>query len=230
MRKTLFTIFLTSAAIFMASCGGSKTNDAEKSDAESEAIFVVEEGQEYTELTKVPLPCSKEELSAAWKKIGHIEASKGKGLDYKQHLPELFISTDLDGDGCPEVLLRGESPYAAIFTFAKDSLQLITFVDHAQIGLGITPDGIIVRSGTQRGGAFSSQFLKLTQSQISAVGETHETFSIQGNAMVSTGTKYFLQGDSAMVEVSQEAYQEVAPKQSATYLEDIEDWEDFRKP
>ena len=48
--------------------------------------------------------------------------------------------------------------------------------------------------------------------------------------MVSTGKKYQLRNDSAMVEVTADDFQKVAPQQNATYLEDIEGWEDFRKP
>lgn len=48
--------------------------------------------------------------------------------------------------------------------------------------------------------------------------------------MVSSSIRYFLGNDSAKTEVSKEAYQKVAPQQDATFLEDIDGWEDFRKP
>ena len=150
MRKILSTIVLASAAFLPIGCGSSQTQDAEKNDAETGAIIQTEEGLEMVELSKVPLPCTKEKIYAAWKQIGRIEGKKGKMLDYRQTPLTLFISTDLDGDETPEILLRGEAPYAAIFTYAKDSLQLITFVDHPRLGLGVTPDGYIMRSGSNR--------------------------------------------------------------------------------
>ena len=130
MRKILSTIVLASAAFLPTGCGSSQTQDAEKNDAETGAIIQTEEGLEMVELSKVPLPCTKEKIYAAWKQIGRVEGKKGKMLDYRQTPLTLFISTDLDGDETPEILLRGEAPCAAIFTYAKDSLQLITFVDH----------------------------------------------------------------------------------------------------
>lgn len=231
MRRTISTIFMATAAFFLASCSSSQKKEEGSKDADTtESSIMTGEDSEYIELTKDPLPCSKELLSAAWKQIGEGEASRGKALNYKQHAPTLFISTDLDGDGSPEVLLRGEPPYAAIFAYVNDSLQLITHIDQPQLGLGITPDGVIIRSGTQRDGSFLSQFIKMEKSQIVSTGEFHESFAIQNNEMVSSGTKYLLQGDSALTEVSKEAYLEVSPKQNSTYFEDLEDWEDFRKP
>ena len=230
MRKTLSTLILLSAALMLAGCDSSQKKDKAKDDAATETSIVTEESMEYTELTKAELPCSKEELSVAWKQIGVIEGLRKKALDYKQNAPTLFIASDLDKDGSPEVLLRNEGTYAAIFSFAEDSLQLITYVDNPHIGLGITPDGAIMRSGTDRNGSSVTQFIKLENSQIAAAGETRETFSIQGNEMVSNGTKYVLQTDSALVEVSKDEYKLVAPEQQGTFLEDIEGWEDFRKP
>ncbi len=230
MRKILSTIVLASAAFLPTGCGSSQTQDAEKNDAETGAIIQTDEGLEMVELSKVPLPCTKEKIYAAWKQIGRIEGKKGKMLDYGQTPLTLFISTDLDGDETPEILLRGEAPCAAIFTYAKDSLQLITFVDHPRLGLGVTPDGYIMRSGSNRDGSFFSEFIKLDKGKVVAAGEAHETFSIQNNEMVSTGTEYALRRDTATVKVSKEEYEKVAPKKNGTYLEDIDGWEDFRKP
>lgn len=230
MRRILSTIVLASAALLLASCGSSQTKKSEKNGTEAEAGIMTDESHVYTELKKMPLPCSKELLYAAWKQIGENEASRGKALDYRQNSPVFFISTDLDEDGNPEVLLRSEPPYAAIFTFLQDSLQLITYVEHPQVGLGITPDGCIVRNGTGGGNAYFSEFIRLENSEVAAKGMTRETFSIQDNAMRSDGTEYMLQTDTAKAKVSKEEYQKVAPAQSGTYLEDIEGWEDFRKP
>lgn len=230
MKKILFAIVMASVALLPIGCDSSQTKDAGKNDADSTASIMTDDDLEYTELVKVPLPCTKEELSAAWKQIScGNEAHKGKALNYKEHTPIFFISTDLDGDDKAEVLMRGESPYAAIYSYVKDSLYLITFVDHAQIGLGITPGGVIVRSGSNRSGSFS-QFIKLENSLPATKGECRETFSIQGNEMVSADIQYFLETDSAMVKVSKEKYQNVAPHQDATFFEDIDGWEDFRKP
>ena len=230
MRKILSTIALASAFLLPTGCGSSQAEDAEKTDAEAEENIMTDEGLEVTELSKVSLPCSKEALSAAWKQIGTVEVKRGKALDYRHNTPSFYISTDLDGDKCPEILLRGEPPYAAIFTYAKDSLHLITFVDFAQIGLSITQDGDIIRSGSNRDGSFCSEFIKLKNSKIAITGETCESFSIQNNEMVSDGIQYMLQNESGLVKVSKEEYQKVAPKQAGTYIEDIDGWEDFRKP
>ena len=230
MRKTLSTLVLASAALMLAGCGSSQTKDKEKDGAETETSIVSEESLEYTELTKAELPCSKEELSVAWKQIGVIEGLRKNALDYKQNAPTLFIASDLDKDGVPEIILRNEGTYAAIFSFAEDSLQIITFVDNPHIGLGITPDGAIMRSGTDRNGSSLTQFLQLEKSRLAASGEMRETFSIQDNEMVSNGTKYLLQTDSALVEVTKDEYKLAAPEQQGTFLEDIEGWEDFRKP
>lgn len=230
MRKILLGIFLASATLFMASCGSSQTKDDGKNENGSEANIMTEEGLEYTELTKVPLPCSKEILYTAWKQIGVIETSRRKSLDYKQHTPTLFISADLDKDGSPEILLRGEEPYAAIYTYTKDTLQLITFVDNPHIGLGITPNGVIMRNGTDHDGASISHFIKLKDSQVAVSGETRETFFIEKNEMVSGKVQYLLKKDTTTVEVNAEEYKQFAPEQNGTFLEDIDGWEDFRKP
>ena len=230
MRKILPTIVWATAMLLPTGCDLLQTKDAKKDDAGSETSIMINEAPEYTKLKQVPLPCTKEVLYNAWKQIGAIESSRGKTLDYKQNTPSLFISTDLDEDGNPEVLLRSEPPYAAIFTFIEDSLRLITYVEHAQIGLGITPDGVIVRNGSNRDNSFLSEFIKLENSQIAAKGVSRETFSTQGNEMVSSGTEYMLLKDSVMAKASKEEYLKVAPKQDGTYLEDIDGWEDFRKP
>lgn len=230
MRKFLPAILFASSALLFIGCSLSKPQDNKESEPENEQPFMVEEELEYTELAKVALPCSKEMLYNAWKQIGVIEGARKRILDYKQHTPTLFLSTDLDKDGNPEVLLRGEPPYAAIFSFVKDSLHLITCVNRTEVGLGITPDGAIVRNSSDHGGASVSEFIQLKESHVVATGATHETFVIKDNALVSNGKKYMLQGDSAMVEVSKDEYLQLAPQQEGTYLEDIDGWEDFRKP
>lgn len=230
MRKILSTIVLASMTLLPTGCGSSQAEDAEKKDAEAEENIMTDEGLEVIELKKMPLPCSKEILSAAWKQIGSIEVKRKTVLDYRHNTPIYFISTDLDGDKCPEILLRGEQPYAAIFTYAKDSLRLVTFVNHPQIGISITQDGAIIRSGSNREGDYLVKFIKLKDSKIYVRGESRETFSIQKNEVVSSGIEYLLQKDTAMVKVTKEEYQKVAPVEAGTYIEDIEGWEDFRKP
>lgn len=230
MRKTLYTIILASFALMMTGCGSKSAKDDNAGEQASEQTFASEESLEYTELKKVQLPCDKDLLYTAWKQIGVIDLKKKKSLDYDAHTPTLFLSTDLDDDGNPEVLLRSVPPYAAIFTFAKDSLRLITFVDQPEMGLAITPDGTILRNGIGAGASSISEFIKLENSEISTSGAIRETFVIKDGAMVSGETQYMLQTDSAMTKVSKEAYQQVAPQQNGTYLEDIDGWEDFRKP
>lgn len=230
MRRILTTIFLASATLITIGCSSSGKKSDKDSGQETEQAFMNEEGPEYTELKKMPLPCPKELLYTAWKQIDAGEAQRKKTLDYKQHTPTLFISTDLDEDGNPEIILRGEPPYAAIYSFVKDSLHLISFIDRTDMGFAITQDGIIQRNGTGAGGASISEFIKLEGSQIAASGAVRETFVIKDNAMVSGGTQYMLQTDSAMTEVSKNEYLKIAPQQEGSYLEDIEGWEDFRKP
>lgn len=230
MRKTLSTIFLTSLAVLMIGCNFKKQKDDKKNGQETEQAFVTDESLEYTELKKVPLPCDKDLLYIAWKQIGTVELQRKKVLDYESHTPTLFLSTDLDKDGNPEILLRSEPPYAAIYTFKEDSLKLITYVDQAQLGLAITPEGTILRNGIGANGSTISEFIQLENSEMSASGATRETFVIKGNTMVSGDTQYLLQTDSALVKVSKEEYEQVAPQQNGTYLEDIDGWDDFRKP
>ena len=169
-------------------------------------------------------------LYNAWKQIGLVDPQKKKGLDYKAHTPSLYISTDLDKDGNAEVLMRGEPPYAAIFTIMKDSVHLVALVDQKEMGLSITQDGTIWRSGIGSKGSSISEFIKLENSQIAATGVTRESFVIKDGQMVSGGTQFMLQSDSALVEVSKDEFFQVAPQQNGTYLEDIEGWDDFRKP
>ena len=231
MKRILYALVLASASMLPLGCDSTRTNGNGKGYDESATTAPADEALELTELTKASLPCSKEMLSVAWKQIeAPADTRRGKALDYKQHSPTLFLSADLDGDDIPEILLRGESPYAAVFSYAADTLHLITFVDHAQNGLGVTPEGAIVRSGSSRDGSLVSQFIRLDGSLPAATGESREKFSILGGKMVSSGVRYYLQGDSAMAEVSQEEYQESAPRQGVTFFEDIEGWEDFRKP
>ena len=176
------------------------------------------------------LPCAKDSLYNEWKQIGVIELQRKKTLDYKQHTPLLYLSTDLDDDGNPEVLLRGEPPYAAIYTFIKDSLKLLTYVDQAEMGLAITPDGTIIRNGMGSNGSSVSEFIRLEESKIAASGAIRETFVIKDGSMTSGGMKYMLKNDSTLVEVSKDEYLKVAPQQEGTYLDEIDGWEDFRKP
>ena len=230
MRKTLFMICLAAFAMMTVGCDSSKTKDGKESKPEEEQAFADEADFEFTELKKVQLPCSKDSLYYAWKCIGVVDLQRKKTLDYKQHTPTLFLSTDLDDDGNPEVLLRGEPPYAAIYTFTKDSLHLVTFVNQAAMGLAITPDGTIIRNGIGTGGSTLSEFIRLEKSKEAASGAIRETFVIKDGTMVSGGMHYMLKNDTAMVEVSKEEYEKVAPQQAGTYLEDIDGWEDFRKP
>ena len=230
MRRFLSSIVLASSTLLLTGCGSSQTKNSEKDNADTLTSIVAEEGFEYTELTKVPLPCSKERLYTAWKQIGTIEVSRKKTLDYRQHTPTLFISSDLDKDGNAEVLLRSEPPYAAIFTFVKDSLQLITFVDKLDMGLAITQDGIILRNSKGENGSSISEFIKLEKEHTPVSGATCEMFSIKDNVMVSNGIQYMLRADSGMVKVSKEEYEQIMPEHEGTFLEEIDGWEDFRKP
>ena len=87
-----------------------------------------------------------------------------------------------------------------------------------------------MRSGASSKGDFMMQFIKLKDSKIAASGAVKEAFTLKGNEMVSEGMHYMLQVDSALVEVTKEEYEQVLPNQEATYFEDLEGWEDFRKP
>ena len=98
------------------------------------------------------------------------------------------------------------------------------------MGLAITQDGAIIRNGIGFNGSSVSEFIKLENSTIAASGAARETFVIKDGKMVSGSTKYMLQNDSTTVEVKKEEYQRVAPQQDGTYLEEIDGWEDFRKP
>ena len=98
------------------------------------------------------------------------------------------------------------------------------------MGLAITPEGIILRNGVGNNGSSISEFIRLKDSKNETSGAIRESFVIKDGVMVSGGTKYMLQNDSALVEVSKDEYLAVAPQQEGTYLEDIEGWEDFRKP
>jgi len=230
MRRIFTTVIITSLALVIGSCGFKQNKDNKKGGQEGGQALVIEDGEEFTELTKMPLPCSKETLYAAWKQIKCDEVSRKKALDYEEHSPIFFIAADLDGDGKAEVLLRGEAPYAAIYSYVNDSLHLITHVERAEIGLAITPDGDIIRNSAGNTGAAVSEFIRLKDSQIAHQGAVRETFTVKDNALVSESTKYLLQNDTALVEVSKEAYQKVAPAKEGTYLEEIDGWDDFRKP
>ena len=230
MKLVYASVILATAALFMAGCDAKQATDKEKTEITEEESLMQDDGFNFVELAQKPLPCSKETLQAAWKKIGTVEKPHTKTIDYRQNTPTLFISTDLDKDGNTEVLLRGKEPYAAIFSFVDDSLHLITFVDQFKMGLGITSDGVIMRSGASSKGDYMMQFIKLENSQIAAAGAAKESFSLQGSEMVSDGMHYLLQVDSALVEVTKDKYEQVIPNQEATYFEDLEGWEDFRKP
>ena len=230
MKNRLSTTFCVVLCLLASGCGFVGKQDG-KADTDAKGQTVIEEDEmEFTELEKVQLPCTKDELSAAWKKIGVVEQKRKKILDYKQNVATLFLSTDLDGDGVAEVLMRGEPPYAAIFTCLNDSLHLITYVDHAEMGLAITTDGTIMRHGTNSARASISEFIRLENSLPATTGMARETFSVQGNQVVSEGTQYSLRTDSALVKVSKEAYQKVAPQGQGTYIEEIDGWEDLRTP
>jgi len=114
MKKILSTTLLCSVLMLWAGCGSGGKDDSNKSEQTEEQAFATDGDLEYTELQKAPMPCSKDDLSAAWKRIGVIELQRKKTLDYSQHSPTLFFPTDLDEDGNPEVLVRSEPPYAAV--------------------------------------------------------------------------------------------------------------------
>ena len=230
MRKTLFTIVLATSVMLMTGCSSSEKKDNKEGEPEAEQTFMTDDDIEYTELKKVPLPCEKDLLYTAWKQIGSVELQRKKTLDYKTHTPTLVFSTDLDDDGTPEILLRSDPPYAAIYTMVKDTLQLITFADHPEMGLAITQDGAIIRNVMGQKGSTFSEFIRLEKGQIVASGAVREKFSIKNGAMVSDGIEYMLKGDTAMVKVSKDEYQAVAPHHEGTFLEEIEGWEDFRTP
>lgn len=230
MKLVHTSVIFATAALLMAGCDLKQANDKENTEPTEEETLMAEEGFTFVELVPKPLPCSKEAIQAAWKQIGTVERPHTKTIDYRQNTPTLFISTDLDKDGNTEVLLRGTEPYAAIFSFLDDSLHLITFVDQFKMGLGITSDGVIMRSGASSKGDFMMQFIKLKDSKTAASGAVKEAFTLKGNEMVSEGMHYMLQTDSALSEVTKEEYEQVLPNQEATYFEDLEGWEDFRKP
>lgn len=230
MRRSFTTVLIASLALVVGSCGFLQSKDSEKDGQEEDMELATADEQEFTELKKMALPCSKETLYSAWKHIECDDAPRKKALDYEEHSPIFFIAADLDGDGKAEVLLRGEAPYAAIYSYVNDSLHLITHVERAEIGLAITPDGVIIRNSAGNTGAAVSEFIRLKNSQIAHQGAVRETFTVKDNALVSESTKYLLLNDTALVEVSKEAYQEVAPTKEGTYLEDIDGWDDFRKP
>ena len=52
----------------------------------------------------------------------------------------------------------------------------------------------------------------------------------KGGTMVSEGKQYQLLADTGYVQVSREEYEQVAPQSEGTFIEDIEGWDDFRKP
>ena len=79
-------------------------------------------------------------------------------------------------------------------------------------------------------GSSVSEFIRLEESKIAASGAIRETFVIKDGSMTSGGMKYMLKNDSALVEVSKDEYLKVAPQQEGTYLDEIDGWEDFRKP
>ena len=230
MGKILSTILLGTLALLMTGCSKKESKDGKKSGQDAGQSFVTEESMEYVELKKVPLPCDKDLLYNAWKQIGVIELQRKKMLDYRANTPTLYISTDLDEDGNTDVLLRGVPPYAAIYTCIGDSVKLITCVEQSRQGLAITPEGIILRNGVAADGSTVSEFIRLENGEVTARGSVNETFTIENNTMVSAGKQYSLFVDSAMVKVSKDEYEKVAPQQNGTYLEDIDGWEDFRTP
>ena len=93
MRRHLIMIFLATTAMFLTSCSSSDKKSGKQSEQETEQTLALDESPIYTELTKVPLPCSKDSLYYAWKEIGVIDVAKKKSLDYRQHTPTLFISS-----------------------------------------------------------------------------------------------------------------------------------------
>ena len=124
--------------------------------------------------------------------------------------------------------LGTHSFYAQAVSFS--TLDFDDLAEEVVEGLGITPDGVIMRSANERDGSIVSQFIRLKGRKIDVTGATREMFAIKDGAMISSGMKYMLQNDTAMVEVSKEEYEQVAPQHQGTFLEDIDGWEDFRKP
>ena len=230
MKLVHASVIFATAALIMTGCDVKQANDNENADPAEEETLMPDDGFTFVELAPKPLPCTKEALQAAWKQIGTVERPHTKTIDYRQNSPTLFISTDLDKDGNTEVLLRGAEPYAAIFSFVGDTLHLITFVDQFKMGLGITSDGVIMRSGASSKGDYMMQFIKLKNSVTAVSGAVKEAFSLKGKEMVSEGMHYMLQADSVLNEVTKEEFEQVLPNQEATYFENLEGWEDFRKP
>lgn len=230
MKLVHASVIFATAALIMTGCDVKQANDNENANPAEEETLMPDDGFTFVELAPRPLPCTKEALQAAWKQIGTVERPHTKTIDYRQNSPTLFISTDLDKDGNTEVLLRGAEPYAAIFSFVGDTLHLITFVDQFKMGLGITSDGVIMRSGASSKGDYMMQFIKLKNSVTAVSGAVKEAFSLKGKEMVSEGMHYMLQADSVLNEVTKEEFEQILPNQEATYFENLEGWEDFRKP
>lgn len=229
MKRNLFSIILLGAACTLTGCGNAQTEEEQAGQADLTEVVTVDESRQVT-LAKTPLPCSKEVLLAAWKKIPDSQQEQRKPLCYKEHTPLHFISADLDGDGTTEVLLRGETPYAAIFACKGDSLQFLACVENDRMGLGITPEGCIVRSMNDRNGNTVTEFIILKDSRIAISGRCMESFEIQDRKFESNGMRYQLRRDSVMQEVGKEEFLQAAPALDATYFDALEGWEDFRKP
>lgn len=230
MKRNLFGIILLSATCMMAGCGNTQTEEKQTDPSGSQSeMTTTDEPLELT-LAKMPLTRSKEVLLAAWKKIPVTEQKGEKSLSYKDNTPLYFISADLDGDGTAEVLLRGEEPYAAIYSCKDDSLYFLTCVENDRMGLGITPEGSIVRSMNDKSGNAVTEFLTLRESLVAGTGRCTEIFEIQGKTVASGGMRYELLKDSVMQEVSREEFQQAAPALSVTFFDALEGWEDFRKP
>lgn len=229
MKRTHFSIILLAAAYTLAGCGNAKTEEDQADQVDLTEIVAVEDSREVS-LVKAPLPCKKEELLTAWKKIPASEQEGGKPLCYKEHTPLYFISTDLDGDGTTEVLMRGEDSYAAIFSCKGDSLHLLTHVENSRMGLGITQEGCIIRSMNDRKGNAVTEFITLQDSRVAVAGRYIESFEIQNKKFESGGIHYQLLRDAEMQEVGKEEFLQAAPALDATYFDALEDWEDFRKP
>ena len=58
MRRHLIMIFLATTAMFLTSCSSSDKKSGKQSEQEAEQTLALDESPIYTELTKVPLPCS----------------------------------------------------------------------------------------------------------------------------------------------------------------------------
>ena len=229
MKKLhIYTVFAT-AALLLAGCGQQGgEGDKQADDAVSQDTIMVAE-MTSMELNVLPLPCSKEKISEAWKNIGEDDKSVAKEMDYRHSNPTFFISADLDGDELPEVILHGDAAHAAVLSYANDTLTTIAYVAHPQLGIALAEGGFVVRSGNIAPDVLLTEFVRLEKSQIVDAGMSAEKFNVKNKKFVSAGMRYQLKQGEEMVEVKKDEFLQRAPG-NLTYLDALEGWEDFRKP